>query len=56
MKKGFIKKYIQSHWELIGRKTKVFVRRNYKVNTILIDFMGGGSCTLYDYNGKYITG
>jgi hypothetical protein len=56
MTNSWIKNKILSHWEFIGRKTKVFVRRDFSGNRVVIDFMEGGSCTLYDYNGNWIAG
>ena len=55
-KKYWINDKIKTHWSFIGCKTKVIVTRNYLDKTILIDFMNGGSCTLYTYNGKWIAG
>jgi len=55
MRKNWIKQKISDHWKFFG-KNLVFIRRDFKNNTVLIDFMGGGSCTLYTYDGKYIAG
>lgn len=35
---------------------KVIVRRFYDRNRVVLDFMGGGRCATYDYNGKWIGG
>ena len=52
----WVKNKVTSHWDFIGRKTKIYIRRNFLNKTVLIDFMCGGSCTLYTYDGKRIVG
>jgi hypothetical protein len=52
----WVKKKILDHWTYIERKTKVFVRRDYRNNTVVINFMEGGPCTLYTYKGEWIAG
>ncbi len=55
MKINWIKKRIHSHWNNFG-KVKTFVHRDFESKTVVIDFMNGGPCTLYTYEGKYIAG
>ena len=52
---GWIKYKILTHWKCFG-KAKTFVHRDYKNNTVTIDYCNGGSCTKYTYHGKYIAG
>lgn len=54
--KFWLKDKIKTHWSFIGYISRVIITKNYKDKTILIDFMNGGSCTLYTYNGKRIAG
>jgi hypothetical protein len=51
--KTWVKSKILSHWEFIGRKTKVFVRRDFSGNRILIDFMEGGYDYMVDFINRY---
>ena len=51
----WVKDKIISHWKNFG-KSKTFVYRDYNTKTITIDFTNGGSCTKYNYNGKWIAG
>lgn len=55
-KTGFIRKCIFTHWSFLGKRTGYKIKRSYNNNRICIDFLSGGSCTIYDYNGNYIAG
>jgi len=35
---------------------KVIIRRFFDQNRVVLDFIGGGRCATYDYNGKWIIG
>jgi len=60
-KKRWLKNKIIAHWQSFGKfnpigGNSVTVARNFKNNRVVVDYGNGGSCTTYDYDGKWIAG
>jgi len=55
-KTGFIRRLVFARWFFLGKRTGYRIKRSYISKTVTIDFLAGGQCVKYDYNGKYIAG